>query len=51
MHELLYLVASYGLLVVFVSVLVDQGGIPIPAYPALVVTSALGFSRVGACVR
>jgi membrane protein DedA with SNARE-associated domain/rhodanese-related sulfurtransferase len=45
MHELLYLVASYGLLVVFVSVLVDQGGIPIPAYPALVVTSALAVDR------
>jgi membrane protein DedA with SNARE-associated domain/rhodanese-related sulfurtransferase len=45
MHELLYLVASYGLLVVFVSVLIDQGGIPIPAYPALVVTSALAVDR------
>jgi membrane protein DedA with SNARE-associated domain len=45
MQELLYLVATYGLLVVFVSVLIDQGGIPIPAYPALVVTSALAVDR------
>jgi membrane protein DedA with SNARE-associated domain/rhodanese-related sulfurtransferase len=45
MLELMHLVANYGLLVVFVSVLVDQGGIPIPAYPALVVTAALATDR------
>jgi membrane protein DedA with SNARE-associated domain/rhodanese-related sulfurtransferase len=45
MQELMHLVASYGLLVVFVSVLVDQGGIPIPAYPALIVTAALATDR------
>jgi hypothetical protein len=28
----------YGLLVVFVSVFLDQGGIPIPAYPPIIVT-------------
>jgi len=41
MQELMHLIAAYGLLVVFVSVLVDQGGVPIPAYPALIVTAAL----------
>ena len=34
------LIATYGLLVVLVSVFVDQGGIPIPAYPAIIVTTA-----------
>jgi len=45
MPELLHLIAAYGLLVAFVSVLVDQGGIPIPAYPALIVTAALATDR------
>jgi membrane protein DedA with SNARE-associated domain/rhodanese-related sulfurtransferase len=45
MQELMHLIANYGLLVVFVSVLVDQGGIPIPAYPALIVTAALATDR------
>lgn len=41
MDTLLQLIATYGLLVVFVSVLLDQGGIPIPAYPPIIVTAAL----------
>ena len=41
MDTLLYLIATYGLLVVFVSVLLDQGGIPIPAYPPIIVTTAV----------
>jgi membrane protein DedA with SNARE-associated domain/rhodanese-related sulfurtransferase len=41
MDALLHLIANYGLAVVFVSVLIDQGGIPIPAYPALIVTASL----------
>jgi membrane protein DedA with SNARE-associated domain/rhodanese-related sulfurtransferase len=45
MQELMELVSNYGLLVVFVSVLIDQGGIPIPAYPALIVTAALATDR------
>jgi membrane protein DedA with SNARE-associated domain/rhodanese-related sulfurtransferase len=41
MDLLLDLIANYGLLVVFVTVLLDQGGLPIPAYPPLIVTAAL----------
>jgi membrane protein DedA with SNARE-associated domain/rhodanese-related sulfurtransferase len=41
MDTLLYFVQAYGLWVVFVAVLVDQGGLPLPSYPVLVVTSAL----------
>ncbi|MFC5570910.1 rhodanese-like domain-containing protein [Lysobacter yangpyeongensis] len=42
MDTLLHLIATYGLLVVFVSVFLDQGGIPIPAYPPIIVTTAIG---------
>ncbi|HEY2347130.1 MAG TPA: rhodanese-like domain-containing protein [Xanthomonadaceae bacterium] len=45
METLLHLVATYGLLVVFINVLVDQGGLPLPAYPAMVVTAALAIDR------
>lgn len=41
METLIALISTYGLLVVFVSVLLDQGGLPVPAYPPLVVTAAL----------
>ncbi len=41
MDTLLHLIATYGLLVVFVSVFLDQGGIPVPAYPPLIVTTAV----------
>jgi len=41
MDTLLQLIATYGLLVVFVSVFLDQGGIPIPAYPPIIVTTAI----------
>jgi membrane protein DedA with SNARE-associated domain/rhodanese-related sulfurtransferase len=44
MDSLLHLIAVYGLVVVFVTVLLDQGGIPVPAYPAIVVTSALAWT-------
>jgi len=45
MEMLLDLIASYGLLVVFVSVFLDQGGLPIPAYPPLIVTAALAVDQ------
>jgi membrane protein DedA with SNARE-associated domain/rhodanese-related sulfurtransferase len=41
MESLLHIVEVYGLWVVFFSVLLDQGGLPVPAYPAIIVTSAL----------
>jgi membrane protein DedA with SNARE-associated domain/rhodanese-related sulfurtransferase len=40
MHELTLLMAQYGLLVVFASVLLDEGGLPIPCFPILVVAGA-----------
>lgn len=45
MDQLLHLVTAYGLLVVFVTVLLDQGGVPVPAYPVIVVTSALATTN------
>lgn len=41
MDVLLQLIATYGLLVVFVSVFLDQGGVPVPAYPPIIVTAAV----------
>lgn len=41
MELLLHLIGTYGLLVVFVSVFLDQGGIPVPAYPPIIVTTAV----------
>lgn len=40
-HEIITLIAQYGLLLVFLSVLVDQLGAPIPALPVLMVAGAL----------
>ena len=45
MDLLLQLIAQYGLVVVFVSVLLDQGGVPVPAYPAIVVTAAMAVDQ------
>ena len=41
MDALLHVIEAYGLWVVFVCVLLDQGGLPLPAYPPMIVTSAL----------
>jgi membrane protein DedA with SNARE-associated domain len=40
-HEVSMLFAQYGLLLVFVSVFVDQVGAPVPSLPTLVVAGAL----------
>jgi membrane protein DedA with SNARE-associated domain/rhodanese-related sulfurtransferase len=40
-EALLHIIETYGLWVVFVCVLMDQGGLPVPAYPPLIVTAAL----------
>jgi membrane protein DedA with SNARE-associated domain/rhodanese-related sulfurtransferase len=40
-HQLFLAIGQYGLLVVFVNVLVDQIGIPVPAVPTLVVAGAI----------
>lgn len=41
MATLIQFIETYGLWVVFVSVLIDQGGTPISAYPAIILTAAL----------
>jgi membrane protein DedA with SNARE-associated domain/rhodanese-related sulfurtransferase len=47
MEALLQFIELYGLWVVFVCVLLDQGGLPTPAYPPIIVTTALAFERGG----
>jgi membrane protein DedA with SNARE-associated domain/rhodanese-related sulfurtransferase len=43
MNELQQLNESHGLLLVFVNVLLEQLGLPVPAYPTLIVTGALAM--------
>lgn len=38
---LLHIIETYGLWVVFFCVLLDQGGLPLPSYPVMIVTAAL----------
>ena len=40
MQELVDLIAQYGLLLVFINVLVEQVGLPVPAVPTLIVAGA-----------
>lgn len=40
-HQIVALIAEYGLLLVFLNVLVEQAGLPLPAVPTLVVAGAL----------
>lgn len=41
MSTLLQLIEQYGLAAVFFNVLIEQAGVPVPAYPTLVLTGAL----------
>jgi membrane protein DedA with SNARE-associated domain/rhodanese-related sulfurtransferase len=41
MEQFLLLVQQFGLLIIFANVALEQGGLPIPAYPMLMVTGAL----------
>ena len=41
MEALLHIIETYGLWVVFFSVLLDQGGLPTPSYAPLIVMAAL----------
>lgn len=47
MDALINLIGHYGLLAVFIAVLVDQGGIPVPAWPLILVASALAVQSGG----
>lgn len=40
-HDLIALIVEYGALVVFLNVLVEQAGVPVPAVPTLIVAGAL----------
>jgi membrane protein DedA with SNARE-associated domain/rhodanese-related sulfurtransferase len=40
-HEIIALIAQYGLLLVFFNVLIEQAGVPVPAVPTLIVAGAL----------
>jgi membrane protein DedA with SNARE-associated domain len=42
-HDLVSLLGQYGLVVVFVNVLIEQLGFPVPALPTLVVAGALAI--------
>ena len=41
MQLVLSLIEQYGLWLVFAAVLIEQLGVPIPAYPVLIVTGAV----------
>jgi membrane protein DedA with SNARE-associated domain/rhodanese-related sulfurtransferase len=45
MEALLQFIETYGLWVVFVSVLLDQGGLPVPAYAPIIVTAGLAVDQ------
>ena len=45
MDMLLHIIESYGLWVVFLCVLLDQGGLPFPSYAPMIVTAALATQR------
>jgi membrane protein DedA with SNARE-associated domain/rhodanese-related sulfurtransferase len=45
MDTLLHIIESYGLWVVFVCVLLDQGGLPFPSYAPVIVTAALATEK------
>jgi membrane protein DedA with SNARE-associated domain/rhodanese-related sulfurtransferase len=40
-HHIIELIAQYGLLLVFINVLVEQAGAPVPAVPTMIVAGAL----------
>lgn len=44
MHQITALIQHYGLIVVFLSVLADQGGAPLPSYPVLLIAGALSLA-------
>lgn len=43
-HQIIALIAQYGLLLVFFNVLVEQAGVPVPAVPTMIVAGALSAS-------
>jgi membrane protein DedA with SNARE-associated domain/rhodanese-related sulfurtransferase len=45
MDALIHIIETYGLWVVFFSVLLDQGGLPTPSYAPMIVTAALATNN------
>jgi membrane protein DedA with SNARE-associated domain/rhodanese-related sulfurtransferase len=45
MDTLIHIIETYGLWVVFFSVLLDQGGLPTPSYAPMIVTAALAVDK------
>lgn len=43
-HDIILLIAHYGLLLIFCNVLIEQLGVPVPAVPTLIVAGALSAS-------
>lgn len=43
MHDLQHLIDHHGLALLFLNVLLEQIGLPVPAYPALIVAGAMGM--------
>ncbi|KLD63277.1 sulfurtransferase [Dyella japonica DSM 16301] len=44
-HHIIELIAQYGLLLVFVNVLIEQAGVPLPAVPTMIVAGALASTE------
>ena len=44
MEQIILWLEQYGLAVVFLNVVLEQIGLPIPAYPVLILTGALSFN-------
>ncbi|MFC5583023.1 DedA family protein/thiosulfate sulfurtransferase GlpE [Rhodanobacter terrae] len=44
-HEIIALIAQYGLLLVFFNVLAEQAGVPVPAVPTMIVAGALAANH------
>ncbi|HEY1314258.1 MAG TPA: hypothetical protein VGE92_10290, partial [Steroidobacteraceae bacterium] len=40
-HQIILTIGQYGLMIVFVNVLLDQIGLPVPAVPTLIVAGAI----------
>lgn len=47
MQHFASLIEQFGLLIVFLNVLLEQGGLPLPSWPLLIVAGALAFSGAG----
>jgi membrane protein DedA with SNARE-associated domain/rhodanese-related sulfurtransferase len=44
-HHIIELIAQYGLLLVFINVLIEQAGVPLPAVPTMIVAGALASTE------